>query len=343
VNNGNTNWGYCRCTSKRSIEVAEESVPTEILVDQTKTCTANRGIPSGEYKSMQATSRGLDDFVVPGGAVWTVSKVTVGGYWMPTAPGDMQWSLTIFDREGIACRTGIKPVTLPGGVVELHFDFPCELIGGHMEINKDPMTKIETISPVSADETYWLTVAPVNNFASTNDIWYWSYSKTENGEVVKFRDMNNIWKQPNPCKTWTEANNCGISEPGEVFHDLCFSVTGSSSPMTDESWDIVTDRPKVPVKDSGIGTDVGHSRLLTIQEAEVRATTSDKLIVVHKANEATVIEEPVVVADISVQTSENPNPGYGIAAVTLGAIALALLIVVIAIVALKKNTEGERF
>jgi len=310
--------------------VATPSVAAEVvLFDQGLQCVANKGVPSAYYKSMQARARGLDDFVVPAGKTWHISAISVMGSWFGDShlTKTTRFSIAIFNRNKIVCRADVLVDTFTteteGVATRLNFNSPCVVVGGFLDNDKELLED---------DETYYVTVGPRLDFSDGGNSWHWSFSKTTNGEHFKFRDQQGILQTGAKCHTWTDAKECGLNLEGTS--DLCFAFHGISSATTEADKEFL-DLPALPVKDGDIGTDVGHGRLLTSDEAYKRKNASNKFA----AATAAVLADP---APETIASVHGGTPAHVIGLAVVGSVAAVILIIVVAIMLRPNKSLTER-
>jgi len=321
------------CKKRAVLEVEQETVKIveteKILFDQGSVCVANRGVPSSYYQGMMAYTRGLDDFLVPSGKTWHISSMTVMGSWFGDShlTESTSFGITVFNRGFIVCRSDItvKPFTTEseGHVTFLLLDSPCVVVGGHLDSDKNLLMN---------DETYYVTVFPRLDYGNGANSWHWSLSKTTNGENFKFRDTENVLQNGYPCKQWTDATKCGLQLEGAS--DLCFQFSGFSVPSTPDDWNYL-DLPPLPITDGNIGTDLGHGRLLTVDEAEQRKSSSDKFAV--STSTALADRTPERIRSVNGGT-----PAYAIALIVVASLALVAIAIVIVVKVVKSREQTER-
>jgi hypothetical protein len=310
-----------------------EPAPVEKLVDQGASCAANKGVPSNFFVSISSFTRALDDIIVPAGKTWSISSINVMGAWFGAShlTEETEFGIAIFNRNHIMCREDIKIPAFSGATegvpTKLQLSYPCVLVGGHLDATVPP-------SLIAEDETYYMTVFPKLNFGEGGNTWHWSYSlKTFPGDSFKFRDMDNILQLPNNCRSWTDATKCELGLTGPT--DLCFTVEGYSRATTSD--DVTElDKPKLPVTDGDIGTDVGHSgRMLTGEEAQHKVDVSGDLS--SSTNAALHDQSPVVESSL-----DNERPAYVIPLAVVGSILGFALVVLVLALLLKKKPAPER-
>lgn len=203
-----------------------------VLIDQGSSCVSNKGMPSTRFVETQSGTRAVDDFIVPAGQTWSLTELQVMGTWFKEAlpvddPADavtsesttfVPFDVTVFHAGSIQCKTTV-PVALPvPPVVTLDISSAlCTVVGAQEDV--DGSLKM-------VDQTYYLTVAPLTHV--TNQ-FYWSFSKTTNGQTFKWRDMKDLFGF-GLCPTWTDGNKCGLPTRGT---DMCFKLLGSSAQTTE--------------------------------------------------------------------------------------------------------------
>jgi len=269
----------------------------------------------------------LDDFVVPAGQTWSITSISVMGTWFgASATQPTTFAITIFNRNHIMCRADVtvQPIqasssSTNGVVTVINLPTPCYLVGGAIAPEVAGILN-NRFNPL--DETYYITVWPEVDFARTGNSWYWSFSNTKNGETFKFKDTETVF--PNhACKTWTDATQCGLQLQGHT--DLCFVINGRQSDSTPA--DVYhLNKAELPLRDGNIGTDVGHSRLLTSDEADQRLFAQSELADFSQNQDIVTSQTETVYAPVS-STSPSGHPAWVVpVVVTLCVVAaLALL------------------
>jgi len=272
----------------------------------------------------------LDDFVVPAGETWSLSSISVMGTWYgpdhlakPTTFG-----ITVFNRNHIMCRADVTvPVvetlassssSTSGVITVIDLPTPCFLVGGAMSPDVAGTLRNKFIP---GDETYYLTVWPEVDFAHGGNSWYWSFSDTNNGDTFKFKDTETVW--PNhECTKWTDASQCGLQLEGHT--DLCFTISGrKGDSVSEDAYHL--NKGVLPLRDSNIGTDVGHPRLLTSTEANQRLTASTDLAYFNQVNNLVSSATSPVYSPLSPKPPSEPSYVVPVA-VTLAVIAALLLL-----------------
>ncbi|MGB4844515.1 MAG: M36 family metallopeptidase, partial [Ferruginibacter sp.] len=188
---------------------AAGSTPPGTLYTQ-GTGTPPNGVPSQLFEPANTafSSQGADDFTVPAGARWTVTRVTASG--INTASGvPTSVNVFIYNNSGsnlpgtaVASYTNLTTFTRTGGNYSI--DIPATvLLGG----------------------TYWVSIQVDMSFATSGQ-WFWgNYGATNVGNEA-------AWQNPGggfatPCTGWGyAATGCAVG--GGANRNLYFSIYGSS-------------------------------------------------------------------------------------------------------------------
>jgi len=186
---------------------------SKVLVNQGDNCVANKGVPSNYFVQGNAKARAADDFDVPAGQIWRVNQITALGQWMGTTEGAVDVIVTFFDKKGTGCFR--RAVLLPEQKTSsftLNLNAPCVLFGAEISRRNGTFTL--------ENHKYFMSISP--SVKSGHDQFYWSFSKTTNGEVFRYQDRVS---GNNGCQDWTPGTDCGLHAPES---DLCFQVSGST-------------------------------------------------------------------------------------------------------------------
>jgi len=229
-------------------------------------CSPSQGLPSVLFTKTQGYVRAVDNFVVPSGALWTVSNVLVMGEWIGPVPTEpLTFTVSIFNR-GFFVSSSFAKVD-PSAITQttnnlditLTLENPFVLVGAHTE------DKIITTS----DESYYLTVAAHVDYLHLSNSFYWSFS--ESGDDTMFwKDEFNILQRN--CRKWTSPKDCGFTVTGS---GMCFKVVGTTQSLPPDSYDLAY-RVSLPNGGDGIvGSDGGHHSLLTLEEAKMKKKQRD--------------------------------------------------------------------
>ena len=186
------------------------SAPPTVLYDQNNNYDAAVGAlvsqEFGDFPTYNTFS--ADDFTVPAGPNWTVSRVIVSGqYFNGTGPAPLVNVYFYQDNGGLpgTLITSFSGVTISAGAATGNFtvDLPSTVI----------------LPP----GTYWMSVTAAMDFGTGGE-WGWNASTNNNGNIP-------AWQNPAggfggcPPATWDHMNNCGTSGSD----DLMFSVWAPGS------------------------------------------------------------------------------------------------------------------
>ncbi len=149
-------------------------------------------------------SQGADDFTVPGGSVWTVTKVDVTGQYF-NGPGPAEYENVYFykDRKGKPDRLIKQFSFLHGADSNGSFAITLPEKGVRLKAGK-----------------YWLSVVGVTNFGSGAGEWGWEINGRQRANLA-------MWQNPpggfGICQTWAPVETCLGYGP-----DLMFALKGKS-------------------------------------------------------------------------------------------------------------------
>eukprot|EP01127_Copromyxa_protea_P011653 TRINITY_DN294_c0_g1_i1.p1 TRINITY_DN294_c0_g1~~TRINITY_DN294_c0_g1_i1.p1 ORF type:complete len:1674 (-),score=432.23 TRINITY_DN294_c0_g1_i1:61-4824(-) len=358
-------WGYCsaswmharacriscgRCGSRRSElqipDVIDPSTSVEVLdpgslvldatvlFDQGSICVANKGMPSTRYVETETGARAADDFVVPAGETWSLGVIQVMGNWFKDASavqdaeslsGSVPFTVTIFHNGNIQCKTTV-PVLLPvPQVITLDISkINCKLIGAYENVDS---------SILVADQTYYITVSPK---VDVTNQFYWSFSKSTNGETFQWRDTKDLFGL-SKCPTWTKGDECGIPTAGT---DLCFKLLGSKA-VTSEADRTYMGVAQTSQTSEGIGNDAREGGVAWSPEQEAE---EERVTAILRANAKLILEDLGVstpeetsiseASDIKIESEEREkNDAWILPVAIVAAIAgTALIVGVIAVI-----------
>jgi len=236
---------------------------------------------------------------------------------------------TIFNRKTPICtmESMIQKSETDLGTAEIQLPKPCVVYGAHE--NEDGVT-------TKNDETYWLTVYPDFETGSKN-YFYWAFALTKNGHEFQFRDRQDVLKKG--CKGWTDGKDCINS--GLDYHDLCFTVSGTSRDITDaELPDLVTQRFPTSAQGGGFGGIVGEDG------GELMGSTSNDAYkdAYGQLSDATstqvVKEEDKMTTTITIESNVDGTPTWVIpVAVVLGVLATVLVVTLIVVFEKRRNSS----
>jgi hypothetical protein len=176
----------------------------QTLYDQNEN-DAGYAVLSDDFGSGDYNSQAADDFAVPAGFTWIVTKIDVTGvYFNGYGPSDGQNVYFYKDRNG-----------KPGKLIQ-EFDHlnGVDSAGSFAITLPGKGIKLKT-------GKYWLSVQAGMNFATGGE-WGWEVS------IVQHNDEA-MWQNPGggfgTCLTWAPIENCFGAD---YVHDLMFDLKGKS-------------------------------------------------------------------------------------------------------------------
>jgi hypothetical protein len=174
---------------------------------------AGNGVPDQDFEaSFDAyDSEAADDFVVPAGLVWQVSRINTVG--TTGTPGGATVDVTFYNNAGTVAAGGAGPGTAVAGCSYTAV-VPTDSTGS-LTIN------LPTACNLPAG-TYWVAIQTNQNFG-TNGQHFWSNRTTAS-------NLGAVWRNPGNgfatgCTAFNRQTTCGVG--GGVAPDLLFSLTGT--------------------------------------------------------------------------------------------------------------------
>ena len=163
-------------------------------------------------------SQGADDFIVPAGAKWSVSRLTAKGF---------------FTQPDLVAITGVRVEfysaagAVPGAVVATRLVPPADVkvLGGNIIIDLSPVDLSGGTRKKPKDVTYWVSVQPVMDFDTAGQ-WFWATREINLNKGA-------VWRNPGAgfdgsCVVYTDLATC-LDKSGK--RDLLFEVRGITSPL----------------------------------------------------------------------------------------------------------------
>src|SRR5437667_1457208 len=168
--------------------------PQVVLYDQYDNDLNNGIVSANRTDNSSLSAEAADNFVVPGGATWTVTEVDIrspAGFTAPTS-----FAVTFYLDNGSGFP-GTQVYTANGLAVTGNPDYIITL----------------TVPAVLASGTYW--VSAVGTISGTN--WFWE------GRSVTNNTFSTAWRNPGggygtSCTDWGRLTTCiGINWPDQMF------------------------------------------------------------------------------------------------------------------------------
>ncbi|MEO6613474.1 MAG: HYR domain-containing protein [Chitinophagaceae bacterium] len=184
------------------------AVRSDVLYDQTGAFINAISSQNFEASITGFDTQAADDFLVPGGQVWTVSKVAVGGLFFNGSGIPTTTATVVFYNDAAG---------LPGSVVQSFSAVP--VTGG------PDFTATLPSNVVLNPGTYWVSVQVDLDF-NPNGQWGWStYGLTNTGSEAVWRNPGGAFATP--CTNYAPVATGGcIPASG---HNLIFRLLGSNS------------------------------------------------------------------------------------------------------------------
>ena len=189
------------------------------LFDQVDS-SSNWGFTSQDWEKSRTdrNSQGADDFVVPAGATWTITRIFADGFYREETTGPTPL-VNVFFYEDDAGRPGAELASVIG-VANPDPDF-----SGGLDI---------PINVVLSEGTYWVSVQADMDFDGSNGVanqWYWRDSYIMNGAPSHWRNPGGYFERPCPDYE-TRVAVCGLANQSpplpEPAEDAGFALFGTA-------------------------------------------------------------------------------------------------------------------
>lgn len=199
-----------------------------------------------------------------------------------------------------------------------------------------------TTKIINSDEKYYVAVTPVLDFEEGNNIFYWAFSKSTNGETFLWKDKTDLLGSGEvlcslctdtlgKCSTWTKGTSCGMVTAGT---DLCFQLLGWSSPVADEDI-FMFDQPQLSNDGDGVvGSESDETRVLSDEEELERQEIAKYLRDLTEEIARGLDQEAELISDI------NGTPSWVFPVVVSASLLVFLATICIAIAVMMKFSRG---
>lgn len=163
-------------------------------------------------------SQGADDFVVPAGASWAISRVTAKGFF--TQPDLVAIS-------GVRVEFYSSGAGVPAAVLATVMVPPVDVkvLGGNLILDMPPVVLAGGTVRKPKNVSYWVSVQPVMDFDTAGQ-WFWATRESELNKGA-------VWRNPGAgfddgCVAYTNLATC-LGKDGK--RDLLFELRGVSTPL----------------------------------------------------------------------------------------------------------------
>jgi hypothetical protein len=182
--------------------------PLAVLYDQTSGLTSG-GTIDQDFETIYDAydAQAADDFVVPAGQVWSITRFNTVGFWNGGAGPATSVNVGVYTAVGNAPATAVCTYT---GLV------PVETAGSY-QINFPTACKVTSC----AGGRYWISIQTTADFLSVG-AHYWR-------RRLPIAGLPGVWENPGDgfgtgCTTWSPNAACGIAA-----EDFAFSLEGTST------------------------------------------------------------------------------------------------------------------
>jgi len=260
------------------------------------------------------------------------------GKWFGSFTGAVEVIVSIFHKGNNLCYK--KGMLLPE---EKQDDFvvrlqePCVIFGGDLEDGSNPDSKV-----VWADSQFHISVVPLLTFKQGENFFYWSYSKTTNGDHLVFEDPENILKK-GKCEKWTDGLDCQLTPGGT---DLCFVLSGKSEDMTktftkENAKELLIPAQACHGMHHGIGGDISHDGVdHLLASSDVRKMKDDLSNGISRAVQQT---DSTMDEELEREDSIGGTPAWVIATATVCSVGFVLVVALIGFFVIRRRSKVETF